>query len=77
MTKENICAVHMKTIDHKAVVKLLHENVSKNEWILTLNGGNRWQKRTLRENSAIRHFTREFVGDITHFSIYSYIFMLL
>lgn len=29
MTKENTCAVHMKTIDHKAVVKLLHENVSK------------------------------------------------
>lgn len=31
MTKENICAVHMKTIDHKVVVKLLCENVSKKE----------------------------------------------
>lgn len=37
------------------------------------------KKRTLRENSAIRHFTREFVGDfnVTCFSIYSYIFMFL
>lgn len=66
MTKEKICAVHMKTIDHKAVgcahithvdckkyrmwplEAKLHENVPKNEWILTLNGRNKWQQKDFK-----------------------------